>query len=70
MPEATLHSMMRDIGINLVVSLMLFAVGFVIGNWRVRRQLRGRNLEQYDFYPFVADGDGFPHSASNSSSAA
>lgn len=60
MPDATLLSWMQDIGTNLIVSLLLFAGGYIIGHWRVRRQLRGRNLEQYDFYPFVADQDGFP----------
>jgi hypothetical protein len=60
MPEAELLSWMKDIGTNLVVSLLLFAGGYAIGHWRLRRRLRGRNLEQYDFYPFVADADGFP----------
>ncbi|HEX5648909.1 MAG TPA: PAS domain-containing protein [Steroidobacteraceae bacterium] len=60
MPESTFASLARDIGINLLVSLVLFAVGYLVGRWRVRRQLRGRNLEQYDFYPFADDADGFP----------
>jgi hypothetical protein len=49
-----------EIGINLLASLVIFAVGYLIGRWRIRRQLRGRNLEQYDFYPFVPDAAGFP----------
>jgi hypothetical protein len=60
MPQTTFASLAFDIGINLVVSLVVFTVGYLVGRWRVRRQLRGRNLEQYDFYPFVADADGFP----------
>jgi hypothetical protein len=60
MPESTFTSLAQDIGVNLLVSLAVFAVGYLIGRWRVRRQLQGRNLEQYDFYPFVADADGFP----------
>jgi predicted transcriptional regulator YheO len=60
MPESTFTSLAWDIGINLLVSLVLFAVGYLVGRWRVRRQLRGRNLEQYDFYPFADDADGFP----------
>ena len=60
MPDSTLAIVAQDIGINVLASMVLFAVGYLIGRWRVRRQLRGRNLEQYDFYPFVADADGFP----------
>ena len=51
---------LQDFASNLLVSLVVFAVGFVIGKWRGRRQARGRNLEQYDFYPFAVDKDGFP----------
>ena len=60
MPESTFASLARDIGINLLVSLVLFVIGYAVGRWRVRRQLHGRNLEQYDFYPFTDDADGFP----------
>ena len=60
MPDSTVTSLAQEIGVNLLVSLVVFAVGYLIGRWRVRRQLQGRNLEQYDFYPFVADADGFP----------
>ena len=60
MPDPTLAPLARDIGINLLVSSIVFAVGYLVGRWRVRRQLRGRNLEQYDFYPFANDADGFP----------
>lgn len=60
MPDSTVLPLIRDVGINLLVSLIVFAFGYLFGRWRVRRQLRGRNLEQYDFYPFVADADGFP----------
>ncbi|HET9694413.1 MAG TPA: PAS domain-containing protein [Steroidobacteraceae bacterium] len=58
--EPTIAGLARDVGINLMGSLLLFAVGYLVGHWRVRRQLRGRNLEQYDFYPYVNDPDGFP----------
>ncbi|HQR24520.1 MAG TPA: PAS domain-containing protein [Steroidobacteraceae bacterium] len=52
---------LRDIAVNLVVSAIVFAVGFAIGKYRQRALMRGRNLEQYDFYPFEVDADGFPH---------
>lgn len=51
---------LQELATNLAVSLVLFTGGFLIGKWRGRRQRSGRNLEQYDFYPFVVDGDGFP----------
>jgi len=49
-----------DLATNLLVSLIVFAVGFLIGKRRERALLAGRNLEQYDFYPFTIDKDGFP----------
>jgi hypothetical protein len=50
----------QDLAINLAVSGIVFAVGFLIGKRRERRLLRGRNIEQYEFYPFSVDADGFP----------
>jgi len=52
--------LVQELGINIAASLVLFSGGFLIGKWRGRRQRIGRNLEQYDFYPFVVDADGFP----------
>lgn len=49
-----------EITTNLVVSALVFGAGFLIGKYRQRSQMRGRNLEQYDFYPFQVDADGFP----------
>ena len=49
-----------DLLTNLAVSLILFAVGYALGKRRERQQLAGRNLEQYDCYPFAVDPDGFP----------
>jgi hypothetical protein len=60
MDTTTLLGLAENIGINVLASLVLFAGGYLIGRWRIRRQLRGRNLEQYDFYPFVPDAAGFP----------
>lgn len=45
---------------SLAVSLVLFAAGFLVGKYRQRSLQRGRNLEQYDFYPFKVDAAGFP----------
>jgi YheO-like PAS domain len=60
MPEILSSTFIQDIAVNLAVSLIVFAGGFVLGKWRARKQATGRNLEQYDFYPFVVDKDGFP----------
>lgn len=60
MENLAIGSLAQDIGVNLLVSFIVFSGGYLLGRWRLRRQLRGRNLEQYDFYPFSADQDGFP----------
>ena len=49
-----------ELATNLLVSLILLAAGYLFGKRKERAQLTGRNLEQYDFYPFVVDADGFP----------
>ena len=51
---------LSDLLTSLVVSLVTFAIGYAIGKHRERRLLRGRNLEQYDSYPFAIDEHGFP----------
>jgi predicted transcriptional regulator YheO len=52
--------LLQEIATSLLVSLILFSGGFLLGKWRGRRASRGRNLEQYEFYPFSVDADGFP----------
>jgi predicted transcriptional regulator YheO len=59
MPELNLGPWLQEVGTNLAVSLLVFVGGYLAGKWRGRRQGLGRNLEQYDFYPFVEDADGF-----------
>jgi hypothetical protein len=60
MSEFMSNPLVQELGVNMAASLVLFSGGFLIGKWRGRRQRTGRNLEQYDFYPFVVDPDGFP----------
>ena len=60
MSDLFANSWIQELSVSLVASLLLFAGGFLIGKWRGRRQRLRRNLEQYDFYPFVVDRDGFP----------
>src|SRR5262245_9531507 len=40
---------------NLVFSVVVFVCGLLIGKAREQRALRGRNLEEYEFYPFRVD---------------
>ena len=60
MPELASNPWVLDIATNLVVSLIVFVFGYAFGKWRGRHSLSGRNLEQYDFYPFTVDAEGFP----------
>lgn len=44
---------------EFTASALLVAAGFLVGRYRERRRLKGRDLHQYDFYPFVANHEGF-----------
>jgi len=52
-----------DITVNIVASiiasLVLLAAGFLWGKYKERRKY-GRNLEEYDFYPFTINRENFP----------
>jgi predicted transcriptional regulator YheO len=52
-----------DITVNLIASiiasLILLAVGFLWGKYKERRKF-GRNLEEYDFYPYVINRENVP----------
>src|SRR5438270_2318849 len=53
----------NDITVNIIASiiasLVLLVAGFVWGKYKERRKY-GRNLEEYDFYPFTINRDNFP----------
>src|SRR5437870_11649567 len=38
---------------SIIVSLLFVAAGFAWGKYKERRRKFGRNLEEYDFYPFT-----------------
>lgn len=42
-----------------LVSLFLLVLGYFAGKYRERRRLRGRDLTEYDFYPFKTTADNF-----------
>src|SRR5918912_3734603 len=52
-----------DITVNIIASviasLVLLAAGFVWGKYKERRRKFGRNLEEYDFYPFTVTRENF-----------
>ena len=44
-----------ELAVNVLASALLLGSGFAVGKYRERRRQRGRNLEEYDFYPFGLD---------------
>jgi predicted transcriptional regulator YheO len=52
-----------DITINviasIIASLVFLAAGFIWGKYKERRRKFGRNLEEYDFYPFTVSRENF-----------
>lgn len=42
---------------GLIVSVILFIVGFLLGRKREKDKLKGKNIEEYDFYPFDLDDE-------------
>jgi len=44
---------------SIIVSLVFLAAGFVWGKYKERRRRFGRNLEEYDFYPFTVTRENF-----------
>ncbi len=44
---------------SIIASLVLLAAGFLWGKYKERRKY-GRNLEDYDFYPFSINRENFP----------
>ena len=43
---------------SIIASLVLLAAGFLWGKYKERRKY-GRNLEEYDFYPFTINRENF-----------
>ncbi len=54
------HSIVVPVLSEVIVSLLLFADGFFIGKYREKIKMRGKNLDEYDFYPFETDRNNFP----------
>jgi predicted transcriptional regulator YheO len=44
---------------SIIVSLLFLVTGFVWGKYKERRRKFGRNLDEYDFYPFTVTRENF-----------
>jgi predicted transcriptional regulator YheO len=44
---------------SIIVSLLILVTGFFWGKYKERRRKFGRNLEEYDFYPFTVTRENF-----------
>src|SRR5947208_16473466 len=44
---------------SIIVSLLFLTAGFLWGKYKERRREFGRNLEEYDFYPFTISRENF-----------
>ncbi len=47
--------MLSEIVINVLASAILLVFGYFGGQYRERRSHQGKNLEEYEFYPFALD---------------
>ena len=61
--ETMIKVLQSELSINviasIIVSLVFLAAGFVWGKYKERRRRFGRNLEEYDFYPFTVTRENF-----------
>src|SRR6516165_3504014 len=58
-----INALPSELGINVIASIIVSAlflgIGFVWGKYKERRRKFGRNLEEYDFYPFTVTRENF-----------
>src|SRR5947207_14540010 len=58
-----ISALQNEIGINVIASIIasvfFLAAGFVWGKYKERQRKFGRNLEEYDFYPFTVTRENF-----------
>jgi predicted transcriptional regulator YheO len=54
-----ISSLSESVVVNVLASLILFGGGFFIGKYREKKRARGKNLDEYDFFPFTADKNNF-----------
>lgn len=56
----TEHSVIVPVLTEVIVSLLLVAGGYFVGKYREKQREKGKNLDEYDFYPFEEDKNNFP----------
>jgi predicted transcriptional regulator YheO len=58
-----INALQSEIGINVIASIIasvfFLVAGFIWGKYKERRRKFGRNLEEYDFYPFTVSRENF-----------
>src|SRR5436190_22112678 len=58
-----INALQSEIGVNVIASIIasvvFLAAGFIWGKYKERRRKFGRNLEEYDFYPFTVTRENF-----------
>src|SRR6202158_4045840 len=58
-----INALQGEIGLNviasIIASLVFLAAGFAWGKYKERRRKFGRNLDEYDFYPFTVTRESF-----------
>src|SRR5881409_4204022 len=59
MIKALQNELSINIVASIVVSLLFLAAGFAWGKYKERRRKFGRNLDEYDFYPFTVSRENF-----------
>ena len=59
MIKALQNELSINIVASIIVSLLFLAIGFLWGKYKERRHKFGRNLEEYDFYPFIVTRENF-----------
>ncbi len=47
--------MLSEIVFNVIASAILLVFGYFGGKFRERRSYQGKNLDEYEFYPFAQD---------------
>jgi predicted transcriptional regulator YheO len=59
MIEALRSELSVNVIASILVSLFFLAIGFLWGKYKEQRRKFGRNLEEYDFYPFTVTRENF-----------
>ncbi|HSM94493.1 MAG TPA: PAS domain-containing protein [Rhizomicrobium sp.] len=54
-----LGGVLNSVFSDVAASLVLVAGGFLVGRYRERRRMKGRDLTEYDFYPYTRTPENF-----------